>query len=84
MTEKVSITKLKANGANDRSLMFLTGLAGSGKYTGINLAWTFCFEFGQYTSLMFDDESFYFTAITGSAASLFQGITLASVAHLQK
>ena len=36
---------LKKRGARKQLIMFVTGLAGSGKSTGINVAQRFCFEF---------------------------------------
>ncbi len=75
------VKKLKEKGAKDQLLMFLAGPSGSGKSTGVTLVRTFCFKFCCFASIIFDDKTFYFTAITGSAASLFGGVTLALAAH---
>jgi len=78
------IEQLEARGGMVQLLMFLTGAAGSGKSTGIMVAQRFCFEFCQAVGNLWSDSSFLFTAYTGSAASLFGGITIVSHAHLKR
>ena len=65
-------------------IMFVTGLAGSGKSTGINVARRFCFEFCRAASIMWEDNTFFFTAYTGSAAAAFGGLTTSTGTYLQK
>ena len=64
--------------------MFLTGPAGAGKTTAIKIAERFCFEFCKAVSGMWSDNTFLFTAYTGSAASCFGGITICKAAFLNK
>ena len=46
MLEKV-VGKLKELGAKEQLLMFVTGLAGAGKSTAIDVAQQFCFNFAN-------------------------------------
>jgi hypothetical protein len=55
--------------------MFVTGPAGTGKSTAINVAQKFCFEFCRALALPWDKNTFLFTAI-------FDGVTLHSAAFL--
>ena len=64
--------------------MFVTGLAGAGKGTGINVAQRFCFEFCKVASVKWQDNTFLFTAYTGSAAAAFGGLTTSSATFLGK
>ena len=57
-------------------LMFLMGPAGSGKSTAVMVAQQLCYEFCLAVGVMWSDTTFLFTAYTGSAASLFGGITI--------
>ena len=75
---------LKKKGARKQLVMFVTGLAGSGKSTGINVAQRFCFEFCRAASIMWEDNTFLFTAYTGSAAAAFGGLTTTTATYLQK
>jgi hypothetical protein len=74
------ITKLTARGGRDQLLMFLTGPAGSGKSTAMKIAEQFCYEFCIAVGIMWSDKTFIFTAYTGSAASLFGGVTISKAA----
>ena len=78
------ITKLKARGGQDQLLMFLTGPAGSGKSTAMKIAQQFCYEFCIAVGIMWSDKTFLFTAYTGSAASLFGGVTISKAAFLNQ
>jgi hypothetical protein len=78
------IKKLKARGGRDQLLMFLTGPAGSGKSTAMKIAQQFCYEFCIAVGIMWSDKSFIFTAYTGSAASLFGGVTISKAAFLNQ
>ena len=78
------IQKLEDNGAMQQLIMFLTGPAGCGKSTCVELAQTYCHKFCQLAGLPFDDTTFYFTSTTGSSACLFGGTTIHSAAHLRK
>jgi hypothetical protein len=62
--------------------MFITGPAGAGKSTSLEVAQHFCFSFCRCIGYHWDDSTFLFTAMTGCAASLFGGITLHSAAFL--
>lgn len=48
------------------------------------MAERFCFEFCYSVGNLWSDNSFLFTAYTGSAASLFGGVTIVKHAHLAK
>ena len=78
------IKKLKARGGRDQLLMFLTGPAGSGKSTAIKIAQQYCYEFCIAVGIMWSDKTFIFTAYTGSAASLFGGVTISKAAFLNQ
>ena len=62
--------------------MFLTGPAGCGKITYVELAEKYCHKRCQLAGLSFDEKTFYFTSSTGSLAYLFGGTTIHSAAHL--
>jgi hypothetical protein len=55
--------KLKQIGAKDQLLMFVTGPAGAGKRTAIELAQQFCFEFCKSLDLIWNRITFLFTAV---------------------
>ena len=76
--------KLKARGGQDQLLMFLTGPAGSGKSTAMKIAQQFCYEFCIAVGIMWGDKTFLFTAYTGSASSLFGGVTISKAAFLNQ
>ena len=78
------IAKLKGRGGQDQLLMFLTGPAGSGKSTAMKIAQQFCYEFCIAVGIMWSDKTFLFTAYTGSAASLFGGVTISKAAFLNQ
>ncbi len=78
------IKKLKARGGRDQLLMFLTGPAGSGKSTAMKIAQQYCYEFCKAVGIMWSDKTFIFTAYTGSAASLFGGVTISKAAFLNQ
>jgi len=75
---------LEQHGAMQQLVMFLTGPAGCGKSTCVELAQKYCHKFCQLASLPFDETTFYFTASTGSSACLFGGTAIHSAAHLAK
>jgi hypothetical protein len=77
------IAKLKARGGKDQLLMFLTGPAGSGKSTAMKVAQQFCYEFCIAVGIMWSDK-IIFIAYTGSAASLFGGVTISKAAFLNQ
>ena len=79
--EKV-VGKLKQLGAKEQLLMFVTGPAGAGKSTAIDVAQQFCFEFCKSMDIIWGDKTFLFTAVTGCAAALFGGVTLHKAAYL--
>ena len=76
------VEHLKARGGMEQLLMFLTGPAGAGKSTAVKVAERFCLEFCAAVSVMWYDETFLFTACSGSAAAIFGGITIHSAAVL--
>ncbi len=78
------IKKIKARGGHDQLLMFLTGPGGSGKSTAIKVAQQFCYAFCIAVGVMWSDKMFIFTAYTGSAASLFGGVTISKAAFLNQ
>ena len=69
------IAKISELGGKDQLIMFLTGPAGAGKTTAIKVAQSFCHDFCDRAGIHFDEHSFFFTAYTGSAASMFGGKT---------
>ena len=64
--------------------MFVTGFAGAGKSTAIKIAQKFCYEFCKATSIMWADNTFLFTAYTGSAAAAFGGVTTVKATYIAK
>ena len=77
-------TKLMAIGGRHQLIMFLTGPAGAGKTTAVKIAEKFCFQFCRAVSIIWRDNTFLFTAYTGSAASAFGGLTICTAAFLNK
>eukprot|EP00986_Skeletonema_menzelii_P013820 scaffold8448_cov188-Skeletonema_menzelii.AAC.1 len=78
------VEDLKARGAKDQLLMFLSGGAGCGKSTTMEAAQLYAHRFCTAITTAFNNYSFYFTATTGSAAALYGGTTIHSAAHLNK
>ena len=78
------IEALEEKGGRKQLMMFVTGLAGAGKSTGIGVAQQFCFEFCKAASIMWKDNMFLFTAYTGSAAAAFGGLTTPAATLLSK
>ena len=76
------VKRLKDMGAKDQLIMYMTGPAGAGKSTAIEVAQLFCFEFCRSLGLMWNSNTFLFTALSGCAAALFGGVTLHSAAFL--
>jgi len=74
------VEHLKARGGMEQLLMFLTGPAGAGKSSAVKVAERFCLEFCAAVSIIWHDETFFFTACSGSAAALFGGVTIHSAA----
>ena len=64
--------------------MLLTGPAGCGKSTSLELAQHYCHTFCAAVSVAFDDITIYFSSTTGSSAALFGGNTIHGAAHLNK
>eukprot|EP00985_Skeletonema_marinoi_P023042 scaffold15041_cov206-Skeletonema_marinoi.AAC.1 len=75
---------LKAKGGREQLIMFVTGFAGAGKSTAINVAQKFCYEFCKAASIMWNDNTYLFTAYTGSAAAAFGGQTTVAATYLNK
>jgi hypothetical protein len=75
---------LRERGGRDQLLMFVTGFAGAGKSTAIKVAQKFCYEFCKATSVMWADNTFLFTAYTGSAAAAFGGLTTVKATYINK
>ena len=84
ITEAMSHIKQKLEdiGGKEPLRMFVTGPAGAGKSTAINAAQQFCFEFCRAVGIQWEENTFLFTAITGCAAALFDGVTLHRAAFL--
>jgi hypothetical protein len=78
------VENLKKRGARDQLIMLLSGPAGCGKSTSLELAQKFCHNFCMAVAVAFNDLTFYFTSTTGSSAALFGGMTIHSAAHLNK
>ena len=76
--------KLRDRGGREQMLMFVTGFAVAGKSTAIKVAQRFCYEFCQAASIMWADNTFLFTAYTGSAAAEFGGLTTVSATYLNR
>lgn len=75
---------LEDRGGREQLIMFVTGFAGAGKSTAIKVAQTFCYEFCKAASIMWEDNTFLFTAYTGSAAAAFGGLTTTKATYLAK
>eukprot|EP00574_Skeletonema_japonicum_P011463 CAMPEP_0201714666 /NCGR_PEP_ID=MMETSP0593-20130828/1046_1 /ASSEMBLY_ACC=CAM_ASM_000672 /TAXON_ID=267983 /ORGANISM="Skeletonema japonicum, Strain CCMP2506" /LENGTH=747 /DNA_ID=CAMNT_0048203961 /DNA_START=45 /DNA_END=2288 /DNA_ORIENTATION=- len=76
--------ELRERGGREQLLMFVTGFAGAGKSTAIKIAQKFCYEFCKATSIMWADNTFLFTAYTGSAAAAFGGLTTVKATYIAK
>ena len=74
--KEVLIIQLKARGGQEQLVMFLTGFVRAGKNACVKIAQRFCFKFCCAVYIPWDDNTFIFTATTGSAASLFGGQTM--------
>jgi hypothetical protein len=75
---------LKARGAKEQLLMFLTGPAGLSKSTTMRVAEQFCYEFCVAVGVMWCERTFLCTAYTESAASLIGGITISKAAYINQ
>ena len=64
--------------------MFITGPAGCGKSTCIELAKKCCHKSCHLAGLPFDNTAFYFTSTTGLSACLFGGTTIHNTVDLTK
>ena len=78
------VHRLEARGGQNQLIMFLTGPAGSGKSTAMQVAQQFCYDFCLAVGVMWSDITFFFTAYTGAAASLFGGVTTSKAAFLNQ
>jgi hypothetical protein len=78
------VHRLEARGGQNQLIMFLTGPAGSGKSTAMQVAQQFCYDFCLAVGVMWSDTTFLFTAYTGAAASLFGGVTISKAAFLNQ
>ena len=78
------IKQLKAMGGKEQLLLFLTGMAGAGKSSGLTVAQAFCFEFSKAVGIRWHENTFLFTAYTGAAASLFGGRTTTKATYAAK
>jgi hypothetical protein len=78
------IEELEARGGNTQMLMFLSGPAGAGKTTAVLVAEKFCYSFCKAVGSLWHDNTFLFTAYTGSAASYSGGITICKVGCINK
>jgi hypothetical protein len=56
------VKRLKARGAKEQLLIFLTGPAGSGKSTAMRVAEQFCYEFCIAIGDIWCERTFLFTA----------------------
>ena len=83
-TKNDLVRKLLAMGAKFQLLMYLTGAAGAGKSTAVECSEQFCHEFCAAVSVIWADNTFYYTATTGSAAALFAGTTIHSASWLNR
>ena len=54
--------------------MFSTGPAGAGKSTAVKAAEQFCMMFCRHARIPWMDSTYLYTAYTGSAAALFNGV----------
>lgn len=77
------IANLQARCAERNLTMFLTGPAGSGKSTAVDVAQRYCYEVSLALNITWDN-SFLFTSTTGSSAALFGGVTIHSAAGMMK
>jgi hypothetical protein len=75
---------LKARGAKEQLLMFLTGPAGSSKCTAMRVAEQFCYEICVAVGVIWWERTFLFIAYIGSAASLIGRITISKAAYINQ
>ena len=78
------IEELEARGGNTQLIMFLSGPAGAGKTTAVLVAEKFCYRFCKAVGSLWHDNTFLFTAYTGSAASYSGGVTICKVGCINK
>jgi hypothetical protein len=78
------VHRLEARGGQSQLIIFLTGLAGSGKSTAVKVAKHFCYDFCLAVGVMWSDQTFLFTAYTGAATSLFGEVTISKAAFLNQ
>jgi hypothetical protein len=78
------VHRLESRGGQSHLIIFLTGMAGSGKSTAVKVAQQFWYDFCLALGVMWSDKTFLFTAYTGSAASLFGGVTISKAAFLNQ
>ena len=76
--------ELEARGGNNQMLMFLSGPAGAGKTTAVQVAEKFCYRFCRAVGSLWHDTTFLFTAYTGSAASYSGGVTICKIGCINK
>ena len=77
------IKDLQRRSWKDPLLIFLLGKGGSGKSFTIFTAEKYCHRFCQFISLPFEETSIYLTEMTGSTATLLEGITLHVATHFE-
>ena len=77
------IKDLEKRGARKQSLMFLSGIGGSGKSYTIYTIERYCHLFCQFVSIPYEKQTIYLTTMTGSTAILIKGITLHSATNFE-
>ncbi len=78
------VHRLETRGGQNQLIMFLTGPAGSGKSTAMQVAQQCCYDFCLAVGVMWSDTTFLFTAYTGAAALLFGSVTISKAAFLNQ
>ena len=63
--------------------MLLTGPAGAGKSTAVKAAEQFCMQFCKFANIPWMDGTYLYTAYTGSAAAIFNGVTICKKARIK-
>ena len=76
------VKRLKDYNDQAQLVMFFTGFSGARKSPCVKIAQRFCYEFCGAVAAAWDDNTFLFTATTGSAAGLFGGRTIHDAAFL--
>ena len=78
-----SVNHLREYGGNNQLIMLLTGPAGAGKSTAVQSIEKFYTLFCRHVPIPWIDSTYLYTAYTGSASALFNGVTICKKAGIK-